>query len=584
MTTQSPYTRSAPPPSIRSARSWWSDSNSIGATFNLHGLAKPLMGLMYQREVRRLLTAKKFAELFETDIQLLKSYLLFEHTTTETKTEILIHLRWRVSEDGSSRQAVADAFAAPRSDCLILRILDNTPPGAVYDAACGLLASICCNVNAADLHPDIKMYLPGPKFEAALSEHAVRVVAAMHERSTVPADRFFMGSELHNYLGETLEHLVANVHDPDNAHSLLRIMDDAVAGTNHLATLLVRETILDTSSDVFPRFSDANGSNITLFMLDAVRQVWRVLVTERDVNSVSVSRAQEGMFACIALISGHSPSRRVDAFRGLMSLLVFLRFLSQSSRIIDSQLRLEEPLEHPHARHFLAHPSEQVIDTCRNVLLYAISSGTLFHGQLPQISTDAVTFDMLRMYLSLGVSLILDGQELDSAYLSTLEAAAKTFNSGRRSDHDLICGLYDQLREQLSEHFLAEAKAMDQLEGLSVLQFSRNALVRYKPRAALIAAVFGFREGSGYLRIPSLPADVYYSLSKLTMVHLLQVLQGPLWTALSEVPVGADSDYGARREIAQEILAAIYALKLGKSLGVALDPYLLQLLSSFGRG
>jgi hypothetical protein len=69
-----------PPPSVRSAHSWWSDNNSIGATFDLHAVSKPLMGLLYHRQARNFIRENIGIPLSNANVDIFLSYLTYIHT------------------------------------------------------------------------------------------------------------------------------------------------------------------------------------------------------------------------------------------------------------------------------------------------------------------------------------------------------------------------------------------------------------------------------------------------------------------------------------------------------------------------
>ncbi|KAJ7061155.1 hypothetical protein C8F01DRAFT_1369386 [Mycena amicta] len=78
------------PPTVYSTHSWWSDANSVGATFSLHAVAKPLLAYLHHREARKLLaTLGDVATPSALDMKVLSSYLAFKYTSTATKTMIL---------------------------------------------------------------------------------------------------------------------------------------------------------------------------------------------------------------------------------------------------------------------------------------------------------------------------------------------------------------------------------------------------------------------------------------------------------------------------------------------------------------
>ncbi|KAF7291311.1 hypothetical protein MIND_01275200 [Mycena indigotica] len=85
-------------PTNTSIRSWWSDSNPAGATINLHTLAKPLLRVMYDREVRKLLKLGPGNENSGETVALLMRYLGARYVAASTKIVILGRLSRVVPE------------------------------------------------------------------------------------------------------------------------------------------------------------------------------------------------------------------------------------------------------------------------------------------------------------------------------------------------------------------------------------------------------------------------------------------------------------------------------------------------------
>ncbi|KAJ7094096.1 hypothetical protein C8R44DRAFT_386195 [Mycena epipterygia] len=86
-----------------SLHSWWSDSNPPGPTISIHTLAKPLMKLMYHRQVLGLIKKNRDTPLSTEILEIYSSYLAFRYVSPSTKTAILRELSDRAggSEDDS---------------------------------------------------------------------------------------------------------------------------------------------------------------------------------------------------------------------------------------------------------------------------------------------------------------------------------------------------------------------------------------------------------------------------------------------------------------------------------------------------
>ncbi|KAF7317816.1 Cytochrome P450 [Mycena kentingensis (nom. inval.)] len=166
------------PPSIRSLSSWWSDSNSIGATFNLHRLAKPLMGYMYHRQVQRSILSKKGASLLAQDMEVLRSYLLYQHTSLKSKQLILEHFVWRLSHDREARLLIAEAMGPPD---VLMQVLETPPSPGIFRAACGLIAQLSADVNVLERFPEYQWWCPYDELRELLKgQDGAQIVATTH--------------------------------------------------------------------------------------------------------------------------------------------------------------------------------------------------------------------------------------------------------------------------------------------------------------------------------------------------------------------------------------------------------------------
>jgi hypothetical protein len=63
-------------PTRESIRSWWSDSNSLGATIPLHTLSKPLLKYLYHRQALGIIVDSR-TPLSTDKIEVLTTYLEF---------------------------------------------------------------------------------------------------------------------------------------------------------------------------------------------------------------------------------------------------------------------------------------------------------------------------------------------------------------------------------------------------------------------------------------------------------------------------------------------------------------------------
>jgi hypothetical protein len=63
------------PQTPQSVHSWWSDSNSIGATMSIHAAAKPLIRLMYHRQATNFIEKNRGASLSPQTMDIYSRYL-----------------------------------------------------------------------------------------------------------------------------------------------------------------------------------------------------------------------------------------------------------------------------------------------------------------------------------------------------------------------------------------------------------------------------------------------------------------------------------------------------------------------------
>ncbi|KAK7045067.1 hypothetical protein R3P38DRAFT_2882421 [Favolaschia claudopus] len=95
------------PPSIHSLHSWWSDSNSVGPTINLHALAKPLMKRMHNRQARSLIKRNFDLPLSSFMLEEYCSYLTFPYVLLGTRLFVLEEISRRASFEDDAKVLVA---------------------------------------------------------------------------------------------------------------------------------------------------------------------------------------------------------------------------------------------------------------------------------------------------------------------------------------------------------------------------------------------------------------------------------------------------------------------------------------------
>ncbi|KAJ7211765.1 armadillo-type protein [Mycena pura] len=113
------------PATPHSTHSWWSDSNSIGATISLHAAAKPLMKLMYDQQARGLLKRDRGTPLSRTSLEIYSSYLTYKHVFSRTRTPSLI-LRELVDRATSEEDARSMADFLTSNPHLVAELLERS--------------------------------------------------------------------------------------------------------------------------------------------------------------------------------------------------------------------------------------------------------------------------------------------------------------------------------------------------------------------------------------------------------------------------------------------------------------------------
>ncbi|KAJ7051427.1 armadillo-type protein [Mycena amicta] len=157
--------------------SWWSDRNPPGATINLHALAKPLMGLMYHRQVLGFIKRIHGTPLSEETLQLCWNYLAYKHLFPATKNVILSELSHRVSSIEEAQNIV---------DSVVFHGL----PELLESPSSGVRKGICWTAGRIAMHESTALAIlgldPCPQLVGLLRDQPVEVIeAAMHALSQI---------------------------------------------------------------------------------------------------------------------------------------------------------------------------------------------------------------------------------------------------------------------------------------------------------------------------------------------------------------------------------------------------------------
>ncbi|KAJ6500962.1 armadillo-type protein [Mycena sanguinolenta] len=114
-----------------SVHSWWSDSNSLGATIPLHTFAKPLAKFLHNRQVTALLAKSRDSPLSAELLDLLTIYLESKEISVATKIHILHDLEIRAATQDDANIIVKKnglptlIFLLSSSDSKILELVCN---------------------------------------------------------------------------------------------------------------------------------------------------------------------------------------------------------------------------------------------------------------------------------------------------------------------------------------------------------------------------------------------------------------------------------------------------------------------------
>ncbi|KAF7310266.1 hypothetical protein MIND_00400500 [Mycena indigotica] len=125
-------------PSFTSVRSWWSDANSLGATVNLHSVAKPLIRVLYDIEVRRLVKATRLQEVSAEALEMCFAFLRCRSVASSTKAYLLQEMGKRLPEIRMSD--VEQLF--PLLDDVIPELF-GSPSSQIRGAMCYFLTRLC---------------------------------------------------------------------------------------------------------------------------------------------------------------------------------------------------------------------------------------------------------------------------------------------------------------------------------------------------------------------------------------------------------------------------------------------------------
>ncbi|KAK7033774.1 hypothetical protein R3P38DRAFT_2915057 [Favolaschia claudopus] len=127
-------TRPTRPESIHS---WWSDSNSIGPTISIHAAAKPLLRLMYHRQVRNFIKRNEDNPISPQLMEICLSYLSYKYISPTTKSLILKELDARVRLH-SDRDANLIIETLALSSSLVAELLAS-PNSQIRHYTCNIL-------------------------------------------------------------------------------------------------------------------------------------------------------------------------------------------------------------------------------------------------------------------------------------------------------------------------------------------------------------------------------------------------------------------------------------------------------------
>ncbi|KAJ7442406.1 hypothetical protein B0H11DRAFT_2094507, partial [Mycena galericulata] len=133
-------------PLRQSLHSWWSDRNLPGATMNLHAAAKPVVKLMYHRQVMSFIENNRNVPLSEVTMDRYTRYLAFKYIAAASKAAILTELGTKSVSEVEATTVVASALFQTE----LARELLDTPLTAVRTSMCQMLTIIATHESTAN--------------------------------------------------------------------------------------------------------------------------------------------------------------------------------------------------------------------------------------------------------------------------------------------------------------------------------------------------------------------------------------------------------------------------------------------------
>ncbi|KAF7300159.1 hypothetical protein MKEN_01339400 [Mycena kentingensis (nom. inval.)] len=124
-----------------SLHSWWSDSNSVGATIPLHILTKPLIRRLYHQQAMNLLEQINGEPLSGASMDALKPYLFYKEVGANTRAVVLERL---IREYGEHPEETPPWLTGDVCDFAIAVVEDGAQTASfrLLAAACRLLACL----------------------------------------------------------------------------------------------------------------------------------------------------------------------------------------------------------------------------------------------------------------------------------------------------------------------------------------------------------------------------------------------------------------------------------------------------------
>ncbi|KAJ7051423.1 armadillo-type protein [Mycena amicta] len=185
--------------------SWWSDRNPPGATINLHALAKPLMGRMYDRQVLGFIKRTRGTPLSEETLQLCWNYLAYKHLLSITKKAILSELSDRARSVNEAQNLVDSVVFRGLSELL------ESPESKVREWTCWTVGRIA-------MHKSTSMAVlglnPCPQLVSLLQDQSVEVIeAAMYALSWIVS--WQEGAEAAS-AAKALDHVMEQLQHPSS--------------------------------------------------------------------------------------------------------------------------------------------------------------------------------------------------------------------------------------------------------------------------------------------------------------------------------------------------------------------------------